>query len=194
MTTSPLTVRSPGRRPGAPLRQSLDMPGDWRGLQDAQRDGQSRGLLVPQGAGWVQHDSLGVAEEVSQRWPNLRVAKCEKGCVDCAVEGHYPYTVVELTVSNKAVPILGFMRLDRSVIDTLWSISAEQHDTQRLADEHNERVRAEIARKQHEHREAMLEVIGAALKSNKFDWIGPGGVKIGPHMTAAEARRALTQR
>ena len=195
MTTEPrVTARDPGRKPGTPVKQTLDMPGNWREVQDAQHKGDARGsLLVPSGAGWVEHDTLGIAEEVAARWPNLRVAECVKRCDDCAALGHYPYTVVELDRKGKTIPILGFLRLDRRVIDTLWSISAETADQQRLADEHNARVRAEIEKKVAEQQKASLEIIGAALKSTKYDWRGPGGVKIGPTMSREDARRALTQ-
>jgi len=189
-----ITARDRGRKPGTPLKQTLEMPGEWRGLQDAQQAGDAKGLIVPTGAGWVERDTLGVAEEVATRWPNLRVAECQQRCNDCVATGHYPYVVCEVDAKGRTVPVLGFIELNRSVIDTLWSISQAAGDQQRLADEHNARVHAEIKRKSAEQQQAALEVIGSALKSNKYDWRGPGGVKIGRNMTPAQARRALTQR
>lgn len=196
--TDRVVARDRGRKPGTPVRQDLAMPGDdasWHELQSDQRTGKQTGsLLVPNGAGWVEHDTLGVAEEVARRWPNMRVAKCQQRCTDCAALGHYPYVVMELTRSGKSVPVLGFLRLDRTVIDTIWSISHAAGDQQKLADAHNQKVRAELDRKSAEAQQASLEIVGAALKSRKFDWRGPGGVKVGRGMAPSEARRALTQR
>lgn len=190
-----VSVREGHHRPGAPTRADLNFSGDWEGVQDHQLVNNQRSgtLLVPNGNGWVEHDTLGVAEEVARLWPNLRVMECRQRCRNCAALGHYPYTVAELTRDGRTVPVLGFLRLDREVIDTLWSISSAKHDTQKLADEHNARVRRDIANRQRESQQAALEVVGAALKSNKFDWRGPGGVKVSRTMSREEARRALTQ-
>lgn len=195
--TPKIVARDTGRKPGTPVKQPLDMPGEsssWFDIQSDQRKGKERGsLLVPDGTGWVEHDTLGVAEEVAQRWPNLRVAECRKRCNDCSALGHFPYVVCELTKSGKTVPVLGFLRLDRQVIDTLWSISQAAGDQQKLADAHNERIRAELAQKAADQQQAALEIIGAALKSHKYDWKGPGGVKIGPGMNPYAARKAISQ-
>jgi len=190
-----ITARDVGRKPGVPVQQPLDMPGEsssWSEIQADQReDSQTGSLLVPNGAGWVEHDTLGVAEEVAQRWPNLRVAECTKRCTDCAALGHFPFVVCELTRSGKTVPVIGFLKLNREVIDTLWSVSQAAGDQQKLANEHNARLKAEIDQKSADQQAEALEIIGAALKSHKYDWKGPGGFSISPNMTPAEARRAM---
>lgn len=192
-----MQARDRGRKPGTPMDQSLDMPGTaegWLDVQSDQRDDRRRNpgsLLVPDGAGWVAHDTLGVAEEVAARWPNLRIAQCEQRCRDCAAQGHYPYVVIELTRSGRSVVVLGLERLDRSVIDTLWSISEAAGDQQKLADEHNARVREAIARRRDESRRARLEVVESALRSRKKRWRGPGGVVIDRDTSPADLRRAM---
>lgn len=195
--TPKIVARDTGRKPGTPVKQPLDMPGDassWFDIQSDQRRGKETGsLLVPDGTGWVEHDTLGIAEEVARMWPNLRVAECRMRCSDCSALGHFPYVVCELDAKGRTVPVLGFLRLDRQVIDTLWSISRAAGDQQKLADKHNERIRAELQRKSEDQQKAALEIIGAALKSHKYDWRGPGGVKIGQGMDRGAARRAISQ-
>lgn len=179
-----------GKRPGVPVKQDLLMPGDWDTLQRAQRvEGQrDQSLLVPAGTEWVESSAVGVAEEVSRRWPNLRIASCK--CNMCLEQGHYPHVVCELTRSGQTVAVLGFIELDRRVVDTLWAMSHE-HDQQKLADEHNSRMREQVEKRRNEARRERLEVIQGALESRKHDWRGPGGVRTNPHLSSSQAAKLL---
>ena len=177
-----------GLRPGVPQpreQAKLLMPGEWERLHAVQA---SSGFLLPVGVHWVERDVLGIAQEVSRRWPNLRIASCN--CGRCVEEGHHPHVVMELTRSGKTVPVFGFMRFGRHVIERLWAIHADQNPNA-AAMEHNARQRRALKKKSQEVQAENLEVVEAALNSRKHDWKGPKGLKTNPHMPSSKVADRL---
>jgi len=159
---------------GEPGNQSLLLPGDWNPLQQ----GRPGGLVEPVGTHWVERDVLGVAQEVAQRWPNLRVASCS--CNRCHEQGHYPHVVVELCRDGKQRPVFGFSAFGRHIIERLEAIHvANEPDKQ--AEKANEQAKKAARKQTDDKRRADLEVIEAALRSPKIDWKGPGGKRADAH-------------
>lgn len=165
-----LSVKEGHRGDPEPSEQKLLLPGDWSTQQMAT----GGGLIEPVGTHWVERDVLGVAEEVAQRWPNLRVASCDCGC--CLSQGHYPHVVVEMCKDGKTRPVFGFTKFGRHIIERLAQIHVSNQSNEQM-EKQNEKVREDLKKKTDEKRRADLEVVESALKSHKHDWKGPNGLR-----------------
>jgi len=163
----------------APMEQKLLLPGEWEQLQAISA---SSKFLVPVGTDWVEQDVLGIANEVSIRWPNLAVASCP--CGHCLRKGHYPHVVMEHCRDGVTRPVFGFTRLDRRIIDRLKAIHASE-DPQAKHEEVKRKARAEAKRKREEEQKEQLEIVEAALRSPKVHWKGPDGMSADPHAKVA---------
>ncbi len=160
------------------MKQELLLPGQYEQLE-AQRA--SSHFILPVGTQWVQADVLGIANEVAARWPNLAIASCP--CGKCKERGHYPHVVLEHARDGSTAPVFGFMRLNRDVIHRLQAIHASQ-DPLAKHKEQNELARAAAKAEAAADQRARLEVVGGALRSGKYDWKGPDGLRTDPNAKA----------
>lgn len=176
---TPVTVREGGSQEAATLSdQSLLLPGDWGRIH--QDKNQSR-FLLPVGTHWVENDVLGIADEVRRiSRGKLRVASCS--CGKCIRSGHFPHVVVEIGKRGGTYPVFGFTRFGRHVIQRVRQIhvSTGHHKKE---EKKNKFIRKKLKQKAKDIQTHKLEVVEAALKSNKQDYRGPEGMKTDPSRT-----------
>lgn len=178
MTTA-VQVREGGAHAEAPMEQNLLLPGDWERVQAISA---SSKFILPVGTAWVERDVLGIANEVAARWPNLAIASCP--CGRCLETGHYPHVVMEHCKDGQTRPVFGFTRMDRDVIHRLQAIHASQNP-QAKHEQLKNKARAEAKKRRDDAQREQLEVIEAALRSPKYDWRGPGGIRTNPYAGSA---------
>lgn len=177
LPVKPVTVRGGHRGSGALSDQSLDLPGNWDGLNEARSDK----MLVPVGTSFVQKDMLGIAEEVhSMTGGRCRVVSCQ--CGQCVEKGHFPHAVVEFAKNGKTYPVFGFREFGRHVIDRMREIHVSNNPNKK-AMKKNAELYASRKKRAQEVQQEKLEVIEAALRSPKFDWRGPSGMRTDPLRT-----------
>lgn len=173
--TTQLQVREGRPDIDKPLNQGLALPGDLERLQAVQA---SSKFVLPVGTHWVENDVLSISNEITARWPNLRVASCP--CNRCLIEGHYPHVILEHCKDGITRPVFGFSRFSRDVVDRLKAIHASENP-QAKHRELNARKQAEVKQQAEDAQRERLEVVEAALKSRKRDWRGPNGLRTDPH-------------
>lgn len=173
MTTA-VKVREGADQHQGTMKQELLLPGDWERMEAVRA---SSKFILPVGTQWVEADVLGIANEVSTRWPNLQIASCQ--CGKCLAAGHYPHVVLEHTRNNQTVPVFGFVRLNRDVIHRLQAIHSSQDPLKKHL-EQNEQTRAVLKKEADAAQKEQLEVIESALRSHKHDWKGPNGMRTDP--------------
>lgn len=161
-----------GSSSGSPLEQSLLLPGQWEQMKAIEN---ARHFLVPVGTHWVENDVLRISETVARRHPNLRVVSCTCGN-DCVKLGHYPHMVVEFTRTGQTLPVFGFTEFSEEVIARLDAIHVSQNPNE-AAMKHNEQQRKKLQAASDDARREGLEIVEQALKSPKFDWRGPNGLR-----------------
>lgn len=166
-------VREGGAHAEAPMKQDLLLPGEWERVQAISA---SSKFILPVGTAWVERDVLGIANEVSARWPNLAVASCPCGKCLSGHTPHYPHVVMEHCKDGVTRPVFGFTRMDRDVIHRLQAIHASQ-DPQAKHEEVKAKARADAAKAREEAQREQLEIVEAALRSPKQDWRGPNGIR-----------------
>lgn len=157
------------------MSQTLLLPGQWAQLQARKA---SSDFLLPVGTAWVSKDVLGISEEISRRWPSLRVASCD--CGRCVAAGHEPHAVVEHCRDGVTRPVFGFRQFDRRVITRLHQIHASQ-DPLKEVQAKNEALRARFEKEAAEAKAAALEEPIAALSNSRTAWRGSDGKTYTPH-------------
>lgn len=85
----------------------------------------------------VPGDLFKIAEEVVERWPNLRIQYLDP---DRASVGDAPYRVVEYT-QNGPVVVCDVWQLDQSLITKLMMSDASKFDIQKDIEKHNAKVK-----------------------------------------------------
>lgn len=171
---TPVTVREGRREQAASAlsNQSLQLPGDWNKIQQSTNRGE---FLLPVGTDWVSRDVMGVSEEV-YRVTNgrCRVASCQ--CGRCLEKGHFPHVVVELGKFGATHPVFGFTSFGPHVVQRLRSIHVSQDPNKKSMDK-NAKLLESKKRLAAEVQTHKLEVVHSALRSHKFDWRGPDGLR-----------------
>lgn len=170
----PVTVRE-GRSPHttALSDQSLKLPGgNWDRLQQVKDTGR---FLLPAGTSFVEKDVLGVAEQVHNiTGGKCAVASCD--CGHCLERGHFPHVVLEKARDGQTHPVFGFTRFGPHVVQRLREIHVSTgHHTKTMKE--NQHKRDALKKKAQEKQREKLEVVEAALKSHKFNWTGPDGMR-----------------
>lgn len=172
MLPTPITVREGRGHSSALSAQSLEVPGHWN---EAQVLTKSSEFLLPAGTSWVKRDVLGVAEEVERMTGGrCRVASCS--CGKCLQVGHFPHVVVELTRSGQTVPVFGTRELGPHVVQRLREIHVSNNPNKKSMKK-NAEIRAAMKKKSREVQLERLDIIESALRSHKFDYRGPNGLR-----------------
>lgn len=172
MAFTPVTVREGRGHASALSDQSLHLPGQWDKIHASTNESR---FLLPTGIGWVENDVLGVAEEV-KRITNgkCRLASC--ACGKCLERGHFPHVILELTKRGRTVPVFGARELGPHILQRLRQMHVSQNPNESSI-QHNKRLRAERRGQALEGMRERLEVVEGALKSHKFDYRGPYGMR-----------------
>lgn len=173
MTVKPVTVREGRGHASALSNQSLNLPGqDWDKLTEIKDTSK---FLIPVGTDFVERDVLGISEEV-YRITNgrCRVASCS--CGKCLEKGHYPHVVVERGKSGRTYPVFGFTNFGPHILQRLRQIHVSNEPNKKSMKKNAQiyESRKQIARDKQTEK---LEVIESALRSHKFDWRGPNGIR-----------------
>jgi hypothetical protein len=168
----PVTVREGRGHSSALSDQSLELPGEWDKVTKVQNTSR---FLLPSGTAFVERDVLGVAEEVERiSGGKCRVASCS--CGKCLEKGHYPHVVLELSRRGQTSPVFGFTNFGPHVVQRLREIHVSTgHHKESL--KKNEKIRKDMKAKAVEVQRENLEIVETALKSHKFDWRGPRGLR-----------------
>lgn len=168
----PVTVREGRGDTSALSKQSLDLPGNWDKVSVA-RD--TSRFLLPAGTSFVERDVLNVAEEVHRvSEGKLSVASCS--CGRCVEKGHFPHVVLELDRRGRTSPVFGFTTFGPEVVQRVREIHISQKHVQK-ASARNKLIREQAKKNASLAQQEKLEIIEAALKSSKFDWRGPEGLR-----------------
>lgn len=169
---TPVTVREGRADSSALSNQSLALPGDMGNLTAQKNESE---FLIPVGTHWVERDVLGISEQVYQvTGGKCRVASCN--CGRCLDKGHFPHVVLELGKDGRTHPVFGFTRFGPHVVQRIREIHISQNPNKK-AMESNRQKREELKRKSQDIQQEKLEIVEAALKSTKFDWRGPKGMR-----------------
>lgn len=172
MVFSPVTVREGRGHSSALSDQSLSLPGQWDKVSAVTNESR---FLLPTGVGWVENDVLGVADEVRRvSKGRCRLASC--GCGHCVERGHFPHVVLELTKDGKTAPVFGSRELGSHIVQRLREIHVSNNPN-KTSMEKNLKLRADYKAKALEGAREKLEVVESALRSHKFDYRGPGGMR-----------------
>ena len=172
MSFTPVTVREGRGHASALSDQSLQLPGQWDKVQTVTNESR---FLLPTGIGWVENDVLGVADEV-RRVTNgkCRLASC--ACGKCLERGHFPHVVLELTRTGRTVPVFGAKQLGPHIVQRLQQMHVSNNPN-KASMEQNQKVRTAIRQKAIDSAREKLEVVEGALRSHKFDYRGPNGMR-----------------
>ena len=169
---TPVTVREGRADSSALSNQSLALPGDMGNLQ-AQRNESE--FLMPVGTHWVERDVLGISEQVYEvTRGKCRVASCQ--CGRCLDKGHFPHVVLELGKDGRTHPVFGFTSFGPHVVQRIQEIHVSQNPNKKTMQANAER-RQQLKQKSRVIQQEKLEVVESALKSKKFDWRGPDGMR-----------------
>ena len=172
MLPNPITVREDRGHSSVLSDQSLEVPGQWNEAQVLSRSSE---FLLPAGTSWIKRDVLGVAEEVERMTGGkCRVASCS--CGKCLQLGHFPHVVVELTKQGQTVPVFGSKELGPHIVQRLREIHVSNNPNKKSMKK-NAKLRAEMKQKALEIQREKLAVVEAALRSHKFDYRGPNGMR-----------------
>lgn len=168
----PATVKEGRANSAALSNQNLAIPGDWDSLRLSSKASE---FLTPVGTHWVERDVLGVAEEVYKITDGkCRVASCQ--CGKCLEKGHFPHVVVELGKDGRTHPVFGFTRFGPHVTQRIREIHISQNPNKKSM-ENNRKIHEARKQKARDLQTERLEIVEAALKSHKFDWRGPNGIR-----------------
>lgn len=172
MAFTPVTVREGRGHASALSDQSLHLPGQWDKVQSVKNESR---FLLPTGIGWVENDVLGIADEVRRvSKGRCRLASC--GCGKCLERGHFPHVVLELTKRGSTAPVFGARELGPHIVQRLQQMHVSQNPNEQSI-KHNEKLRTERRAKALEGMRERLEVVESALRSHKFDYRGPNGMR-----------------
>lgn len=157
-------------------KQDLLLPGQWdKSLTSVDNAGK---FLLPQGTHWIEADVLNITRAIKNRWPELGVASC--ACGKCAMRGHFPHMVVQLSLKGKTIPVFGFSEFSPEIIRHLEALDFRRHDkgARGLAEElikQDEAKRLSRKNSLQDEREEHKDMIVGALRSRKHDYSTPLG-------------------
>lgn len=171
MLPTPVTVREDRANSSVLSNQSLELPGDWDGVQSKV----TSEFVLPVGTHWVERDVLGVSEEIeAMTGGQCRVASCQ--CGKCELEGHFPHVVVEHGRRGGTFPVFGFHKFGPHVIQRMQEIHVSNNPNKK-AMEANKKRRQEIEAQAEAIQREKLDIVHSALSSTRFDWKGPNGIR-----------------
>jgi len=123
----------------------------------------------------VERDVLGVAAEISRRWPNLRVQYLEPGSSFGVTEA--PYQIVERGKNGKEYVAMQVWQLDSSVIKRLEAIDTNYVDIDAVVTRANENAKREQRRLEQESMHEAHEKFAAVVRSPKDTYVVTDGDK-----------------